>query len=755
MSAQDEGLLLPLAQQCNKLSVMARRSQTHSRLFDVDLETDRHLNSPLAHRLRPRSLAEYVGQEHILGPGRLLRRSIEADKISSLILYGPPGTGKTTLASVIAQTSQSHFVTMNAVLAGIPALRQEIATAEERYGELRQRTTLFIDEVHRWNKAQQDALLPHVELGTVVFIGATTENPFFEVIKPLVSRSRVFQLQPLTEADIQLLMERALRDSERGFGEFNVRLAPDAMAHLVDVANGDARSALNALELAVVTTPPDEKGEITIDLATAEESIQRRAVLYDKEGDVHYDSISAFIKSLRGSDPDAALYWGSKMVYAGEDPSFLFRRMSILASEDIGLADPQAVTVVDSCWSIFERIGLPEGMYPLSQAIIYLATAPKSNSAMGIFEALRTVESERESEVPPPLKDGNRDDQAFGHGKGYLYPHAFTGHWVRQQYLPAGLEGKVFYEPGPLGYEAEIREEVLRRREEQLAADQDWEPFGGENVTFSPTDQVRENWLQRAGQAANTSLGRVRDEIFARLNVRRHDRLLVLNADDGLLLWEACRRTPEGGVWALVSPERMEALQKMSHNLQEVERPQLVTGLDQIQSDLEFEAFIGMDPCRSPAHTARLWKELAGLLSTGAVGVCSQKLPRLGQRVYDLIQAEDLGELMSQLQVVEEEIWQHNPNPGQTWDDDSLRKVMTDAGFEVEIELQTQPERRYLDRHRVLAWFDPAHRLGTELLAHGVSKQDVERISHRFDQQLGNKTVAWQQSVAYCRLRRT
>ncbi len=731
---------------------MARRNPAPSSLFEVGLEADRRQNSPLAHRLRPRTLAEYVGQEHILGPGRLLRRSIEADKVSSLILYGPPGTGKTTLASVIAQTSQSHFVTINAVLAGIPILRQEIAAADERYQEQRQRTTLFVDEVHRWNKAQQDALLPHVELGTVVFVGATTENPFFEVIKPLVSRSRVFQLRPLTETDIQLLMERALRDKENGFGDLDVRLDPEAMAHLVDVANGDARSALNALELAVVTTPADEKEEIHIDLATAEESIQRRAVLYDKEGDVHYDSISAFIKSLRGSDPDAALYWGSKMIYAGEDPAFLFRRMTILASEDVGLADPQAIAVVESCWSAFERLGLPEGMYPLSQAIIYLATAPKSNSTMGIFEALRTVETEQESEVPTPLKDSNRDDQAFGHGKGYLYPHAFTGHWVRQRYLPVGLEGKVFYEPGQMGYEAKIRTEVLRRREEQLAADPEWKSFGGENVTYSPPDKGRENWLQRAGHAANTSLGQVRDEVFTRLDLKRHDRVLVLNADDGLLLWEACRRTPEGGVWALVSPERMETLQEMSRNLTEMERPQLITGLNQIPGDLEFESFAGMDPCTDPA--AQLWCELAAALPAGSMGVCSQKLPRQGQRVFELVPTDDLGELQDLLQAVEEDIWHHNPNPHQNWDKDSLQEVMSASGFEVEIELQMRPERRYLNRKQVMSWFEPTHRLGTELLARGVSVQDVARIARRYDQHLGNKTVPWQQCVAFCRLRR-
>ena len=329
--------------------------------------------SPLAHRMRPRTLDEYAGQEHIIGAGRLLRRAIQADQLSSLIFYGPPGTGKTTLAMVIANTTRSNFITINAVLAGVKQIREAIDTAQERRNLYGERTTLFVDEVHRWNKAQQDALLPHVEKGTIILIGATTENPYFEVNKALVSRSRIFQLKPLTEDNLRQIADQALQDKERGFGNLDIQLDPAALDHLVDIANGDARGVLNALELAVETTLPDENGRIHITLEVAEESIQRRAVLYDKEGDVHYDTISAFIKSLRGSDPDAALYWLAKMVYAGEDPRFLFRRMAILAGEDIGMADPNAITVVMSCWQTFERIGMPEGQFPLSQAVIYLA----------------------------------------------------------------------------------------------------------------------------------------------------------------------------------------------------------------------------------------------------------------------------------------------------------------------------------------------------------------------------------------------
>ena len=428
-------------------------------------------NEPLAARMRPRSLDEFVGQEHIVGPGRLLRRAIQADQLASLILYGPPGTGKTTLAMVIANTTRSHFDVLNAVLAGVAEVRRVTAEAQARRKQGGERTTLFVDEVHRWNKAQQDALLPWVENGTVIFIGATTENPFFSVNRPLVSRSHVFQLRSLDENDLREIALRALRDPERGFGRLKVEVLPEALAHLADVANGDARGILNALELAVGTTAPNAEGVIVVDMAVAEESIQRRAVLYDKEGDVHYDTISAFIKSLRGSDPDAAMYWLARMVYAGEDPLFIFRRMLILAGEDVGLADPQALVVVQAAAAAFDRIGLPEGRYHLAEAALYLATAPKSNSAMAFFDALSAVENERSGDVPSHLRDASRDAEGFGHGAGYMYPHAYRDHWVAQQYLPTALQGRLFYQPSEQGYEKAIAETVARRREAQASGD--------------------------------------------------------------------------------------------------------------------------------------------------------------------------------------------------------------------------------------------------------------------------------------------
>jgi putative ATPase len=439
-------------------------------LFQYASRDDTAKSQPLAARMRPRTLDEFIGQEHILGEGRLLRRAIQADRLSSLIFYGPPGTGKTTLARVIASTTEAHFIVLNAVLGGVKEIREAIAAAEEKRDLYGQRTILFVDEVHRFNKTQQDALLPHVENGTLILIGATTENPYFEVIKALVSRSRIFQLQPLAEEELVEVARQALADSERGYGGRRIEISDEALVHLANVANGDARAMLNALELAVETTPAGPDGAQRIDLAVAEESIQRRAVRYDKGGDAHYDTISAFIKSLRGSDPDAALYWLAKMLYAGEDPRFIFRRMIIFASEDVGLADPQAVQVAMACAQAFDYMGLPEGRFPMAQACLYLATAPKSNSLFALWDALEVVEQEGEQEPPDPLRDKSRDADGLGHGEGYLYPHDFPGHWVAQQYLPAALQGRVFYEPGEEGYEGAIREQVRSRRAAQREA---------------------------------------------------------------------------------------------------------------------------------------------------------------------------------------------------------------------------------------------------------------------------------------------
>jgi putative ATPase len=440
-------------------------------LFDHAMKERIAREAPLAARMRPRTLEEFVGQEEIVGEGRLLRRAIEADKLfSSIILWGPPGTGKTTLAMIIANTTQSHFETISAVLAGKPELRKVIEDARERRKLYQKRTILFVDEVHRWNKAQQDALLPHVENGTITLIGATTENPYFEVIGALVSRSRIFQLRPLQDEDVRKLILHALSDKERGYGRRKVEMDDDALEHLVHVAGGDARNALNALELAVETTLTNPEGLILIDLNVAQESIQRRAVLYDKDGDAHYDTISAFIKSVRGSDPDAALYWLAKMLYAGESPRFILRRLLILASEDIGLADPMGLVVAASAMQSFEFVGLPEGIYPIVEATLYLATAPKSNSAGAYFKAYKLIEEEGILQVPKHLQDANRDAEALGHGDGYVYPHEHPDHHIGQQYLPEELLGTYFFHASDQGYEKQVQDRIDRWRRAQREA---------------------------------------------------------------------------------------------------------------------------------------------------------------------------------------------------------------------------------------------------------------------------------------------
>jgi putative ATPase len=440
-------------------------------LFDHAMQQRMKTEAPLAARMRPRTLEEFVGQVDIVGEGRLLHRAIDADRLfSSIILWGPPGTGKTTLAMIIANKTKSHFETLSAVLVGKPELRKVINEAIERRRMYQKRTILFVDEVHRWNKAQQDALLPHVENGNVTLIGATTENPYFEVIGALVSRSRIFQLRPLEDKDVRLLLERALKDSEHGYGKRDIQADEEALEHLIRVAGGDARNALNALELAVESTPTDSDRLIHINLEVAQESIQRRAVLYDKDGDAHYDTISAFIKSIRGSDPDAALYWLAKMLYAGEDPRFILRRLIILAGEDIGLGDPMGIVVVNAAAQAFDYIGLPEGIYPIVEATLYLATAPKSNSAGAYFKAFQLIEDEGHVAVPRHLQDGNRDAKALGHGQGYQYPHAAPDHFLPQQYLPREILGTYFYQPTDQGYEKQVIDRLERWRKAQREA---------------------------------------------------------------------------------------------------------------------------------------------------------------------------------------------------------------------------------------------------------------------------------------------
>lgn len=450
--------------------------------------------APLAARMRPRTFDEFIGQEKIIGPGKLLRRAIEADRLfSSIIFFGPPGTGKTTLAQIIANTTQAQFESMSAVLAGVADLRRVIADATERRRLYRKRTILFIDEVHRWNKAQQDALLPHVESGMVTLIGATTENPYFDVISALVSRSRLFQLELLGEEHLTRILDQALHDPQRGYGKKNIILHEDARLHLIRVSSGDARNLLNALELAVETTTPEADGSVQITLDVAQESIQQRAVNYDKSGDAHYDTISAFIKSVRGSDPDAALYWLAKMLIAGEQPRFILRRLIVLAGEDIGLADPQGIVVANAAAQAFEYIGMPEGIYPIVEATLYLATAPKSNSAGAYFKVSEFIQEQGTGPVPTHLMDSSRDAKGLGHGQGYQYPHSFPGHHIGQQYLPTDLLGHTFYIPSDQGYEAGVTDRLARWRKAQAQALGYAQPPGAKdgNDDHSPVDTPR------------------------------------------------------------------------------------------------------------------------------------------------------------------------------------------------------------------------------------------------------------------------
>ncbi len=436
-------------------------------IFERNRARMRSEAAPLADRMRPRSLDEMVGQKHIIGEGKLLRRAVEADRVASLILYGPPGSGKTTLAYVVSEHTESHFERMNAVTSGVKDIRRLVEEAKERLGAYSVRTILFIDEVHRFNKAQQDALLPHVEDGTVIFIGATTENPYFEVIPPLVSRSQVFELYPLSADEVQEVAQLAIEDEERGLGRYRLCLESEALQHIVNSADGDARVALNALELAAMTTAPDSEGERRITLSIAEESVQKRVLRYDREGDAHYDTISAFIKSMRGSDPDATLYWLARMIYAGEDPRFIARRLIVHAAEDVGLADPNALNIAVSCAAGVERVGMPEGRLLLAQAALYIATAPKSNSVLAVDEALQDVEKGRGGEVPSHLRDASyASAEQLGRGEGYRYPHAHPGHWVRQQYLPEGLQDRRYYRPSDQGYERSVRRRSADREEE-------------------------------------------------------------------------------------------------------------------------------------------------------------------------------------------------------------------------------------------------------------------------------------------------
>ena len=756
-------------------------------LFDHRRDNLIEQEQPLAARMRPRTLDEYIGQEHIIGPGRLLRRAIQADQLSSVIFYGPPGTGKTTLARVIANTTRAHFIAINAVLAGVKDIRDAIEVAQQQRGMYARKTILFVDEVHRFNKAQQDALLPWVENGTVILIGATTENPYFAVNRPLVSRSRIFQLKPLLEADLYAVTRQALADPERGYGKLNVVIDDDALTHLVNVANGDARALLNALELAVETTPPgpgyelrvtgeshdrntqpvtrNPEGVIHVTLAVAEESIQRRAVLYDKEGDYHFDTISAYIKSLRGSDPDAALYWLAKMVYAGEDPRFIFRRMLIFAGEDVGLADPSALRTVAAAAEAFDRVGLPEGRFHLTLATLALATAPKSNSAMGFFDALAAVEQEREAEVPTHLRDANRDKEGFGHGEGYLYPHAYRDHWVAQQYLPAAMQGKVFYQPGDTGAEARIKTEVERRREAQLAAMVEGEGVGPPEVltfTGDAAGRARDQWLQRTLSGAGQRLAAQRERIVQAARIQRHHLVLDLNAGSGLLTWEALRRAAEGGVVALArTPQDADALLQQASRLPEIERPTILQGdLDDLPALLDagrtarFDAILGRNALTRHPDKPGAARLLVSLLSEKGCIALAETVPAHTQRLHRLVDLAALGEtLAGHVVEAEEAIYRQPGDPMVNWDETSLRRAFEDAGLVTQVSVERERSEVQVTPAMLARWFTPSgageRPSYVDHLRQRLDAHQCAQVEAAFRQQLANRAVQWETRMGY------
>lgn len=808
------------------------------------------LKEPLAARMRPQTLDEYIGQDHIVGKGRLLRRAIAADQLTSVIFYGPPGSGKTTLARVIANHTKSNFITLNAVLTGVADIRISIKQAEDYYNLYSRRTILFVDEVHRWNKAQQDALLPWVENGTIILIGATTENPFFEVNKALVSRSRVFQLKPLTQEDLKKAANMALTNIERGYGHWNVQFEQGALEHLIETANGDARSLLNALELAVETTPekwnpngnppePSYGSTIYISQETAEESIQKKVVLYDRDGDYHYDIISAFIKSLRGRDPDGAMYWLARMVRAGEDPHFIFRRMLISACEDTGLADPMAISIVTSCQDAFDRVGLPEGRYHLAHAALYLATCPKSNSSMAFFDALSSVEKE-DAEVPNHLKDSNRDAEGFGHGSGYLYPHAYKDHWVAQQYLPDALMGRVFYTPSTQGYENTIRNDVLSRRELQIAAilektdyyssvkgespsetgsknsdttselDNTFSEFGSnpiaqwwinehfksgavknpENLTYTPTNKFKETALNKAENSWKSRIDSNRAEILLKIRntmttiatLSRHDRSLIWDADDGLLLWEIARKTPEGATCGVCRSQKgKEILEQYSRTLGNLDKPILEYSKDNqsISEMLDIFAYKGIifdhlffrnpfmnlksidEFCQNINEVLKRPEETCPIAQNFNI-VISQKIPCNGQRISSLIKSQILSNkifepyatLLQKMELSEEEFFNDKENPLFNWNNNSIVATFEKNSFNVSYEVETIIEKRKISKKEIYNWFNLESSAYGSAIAKSIGEASIQKISTLLENACENTIFNWQTEIAFLTISR-
>lgn len=788
--------------------------------------TNSFSREPLAARMRPRNLDEYIGQDHIVGKGRLLRRAIAADQLTSVIFYGPPGSGKTTLARVIANHTKSNFLTLNAVLTGIADIRDSIKKAEDFFNLYSRRTILFVDEVHRWNKSQQDALLPWVENGTIILIGATTENPFFEVNKALVSRSRVFQLKPLTTQDLHNAANQAIHDKERGYGNWDVQFEDGALEHLIETANGDARSLLNALELAVETTPekwnpkgnpplPSYGEKIYITKEAAEESIQKKVVLYDRDGDYHYDTISAFIKSLRGRDPDAAMYWMARMIRAGEDPHFIFRRMLISACEDTGLADPYAIAIVNACAQSFDRVGLPEGKFFLAHAALYLATAPKSNSSLSFFDATASVEKEH-AEVPNHLKDNSRDAEGFGHGSGYLYPHAYRDHWVAQQYLPDALMGRVFYTPSTQGYEGKIRSEVLSRREIQIASIleknnipleksefgenpiSEWwqnehfkngEEKKEENLTFTPFDSQKEEsltkadkfWQQRLNSNKAEILLNIRDTMINLAKIVRHHRSLIWNADNGLLIWEIARKSPEGITCGLCRTENgLRILQQYENTLGELDKPILKNNqqnaqiekltpeklkviLDDLKNqDVIFDRIFFVDPFANLGGINSLCESLAQIQQEEYFApnwqvVISQKIPSKGQKISNLIKEqilinfnidEETLKIVEQMQNIEQEFFTDKENPLFNWNQETIQKSFENKNLQVQTLTQKFKEKRKITSQEIQTWFSSNSAYGANLQTK-LGVENLQKIINLLEKAAPETIFDWQNEISF------
>lgn len=743
-------------------------------LFDHRREEFIRKNAPLADRMRPRTLGEFVGQQHIIGEGRLLRRAIQIDQLSSLIFYGPPGTGKTTLARIIANTTKAHFISINAVLAGVKEIRDAIEQAQQTLSMYGKRTILFVDEVHRFNKSQQDALLPHVENGILILIGATTENPYFEVNKALVSRSRIFQLQSLTLADLKNVARQALVDQDRGYGKRKVAIEDAALDHLVQVASGDARGVLNALELAVETTVEGGDGTLVITRETIEDSIQRRAVLYDKDGDAHYDTISAFIKSMRGSDPDAALYWLAKMVYAGEEPRFIFRRMLILACEDVGMADPAALGVVMDAAEAFDYVGLPEGRYHLAHACLYLSTAPKSNSSMAFFDALNTVTNEAKDAVPDHLRDASRDKEGFGHGAGYLYPHAYRDHWVAQQYLPDALQGKLFYQPSVVGFEKKIAEQVLQHREIQLEAMVDQDDFSPLTAATGSAGEgeksSRQLWYERSLGRRGGRLSLLREKLLTLASIKPDELVMDICTRTGILAFAAARIRGIGGVWACAhDAQSFETTDRIARKLDLLTRPQVVqTTWDTFTDDLRlvagssvgFDVVLGRSILTRQQSQEALLLRIAELLTDNGRIILAEPVPSEGQRLLDLVDCSALdASLQSRCREVECALFGDPADSMVNWNSRSLELLFKKLpGMQGELLLQDVCEKRTIKPADVEFWFRTEEQ--SQRLSFGMRLQtcctsdELQTVKRLFHMQLDNNDVDWRMVTAFIRLKR-